>query len=121
MTDHPSALVSVPREPTQEMRGAIAHADWHSKDDLTWEDGWRIMLAAAPAAPQAAGVAEWTAEQEVGRAVYERIEKLMDTDPRGIELDYLSHLVESVEEVGGYDGPVTPLRAQPPAREGEGE
>lgn len=49
------------------------------------------------------------AEKEVGRAVYERIEKLIKTDPNGAERGYLSHLVESVEEVGGYDGPLTPL------------
>ena len=49
------------------------------------------------------------AEKEVGRAVYERIEKLIKTDPNGTERGYLSHLAESVEEVGGYDGPLTPL------------
>lgn len=49
------------------------------------------------------------AEREVGRAVYERIETLLKTDPRGAELEYLSHLAESVEEVGGYDGPLAPF------------
>ena len=49
------------------------------------------------------------AETEIGRAVYERIETLLKTDPRGAELEYLSHLAESVEEVGGYDGPLAPF------------
>jgi hypothetical protein len=50
------------------------------------------------------------AEPEVGRAVYERIEKLIDAKPgtpEGDELSFLAFLVESVEEVGGYDGPLT--------------
>lgn len=53
----------------------------------------------------------WCAEKEVGRAIYERIEKLMEGSgpapetPEWAELDYLSYLTESVEEVGGYDGP----------------
>jgi len=64
----------------------------------------------------------WTAEREVGVAVYERVEKLVAANPSSgtsewVELDYLSHLTESVEEVGGYDGPLTPLLASPPARE----
>ncbi len=59
------------------------------------------------------------AEREIGRAVYERIEKLIKTDPHGAELDYLSHLAESVEEVGGYDGPLSALRAQPQPEQGE--
>lgn len=41
----------VPVEPTEEMVAAIAHADWTSKSDLSWADGWRIMLSAAPPAP----------------------------------------------------------------------
>ncbi|WP_295228022.1 hypothetical protein [uncultured Brevundimonas sp.] len=51
------------------------------------------------------GEAAGCAENEVGRAVYERIEKLLKTDPTGWERAYLCHLVGSVEEVGGYDGP----------------
>lgn len=62
------------------------------------------------------------AESEVGRAIYERIEKLIDAKPgtpEGDELSFLAFLVESVEEVGGYDGPpasisapTTPARAE---------
>ena len=64
----------------------------------------------------------WPAEREVGNAVYERVEKLVAANPSPgtsdwAELDYLSHLTESVEEVGEYDGPLTPLLASPPARE----
>ncbi|SPU44280.1 hypothetical protein [Brevundimonas diminuta] len=55
------------------------------------------------------------AEPEVGRAIYERIEKLLTDDPNGWERQYLSHLVESVEEVGGYDGPQAREEAQPVA------
>ena len=65
---------------------------------------------------------EWPAEPQVGRAVYERIEKLIDAKPgtpEGDELSFLAFLVESVEEVGGYDGPsastpapTTPARAE---------
>lgn len=54
------------------------------------------------------------AEREVGRAVYERIERLIGAfpnTPEARELEYLAHLAESVEEVGGYDGPAKPLYA----------
>lgn len=62
------------------------------------------------------------AEVEVGRAVYGRIEALMVRKPvpqssDAAELDYLSHLAESVEEVGGYDGPLRPLARTPMDRE----
>lgn len=62
------------------------------------------------------------AESEVGRAVYERIEKLIGAKagtPECNELAFLAFIVESVEEVGGYDGPfasilapTTPARAE---------
>ncbi|WP_292090492.1 hypothetical protein [Brevundimonas sp.] len=65
---------------------------------------------------------EWPAEREVGRAVYERIEKLIGAKagtPECNELAFLAFIVESVEEVGGYDGPfasilapTTPARAE---------
>lgn len=122
----PAPTVTVPVEPMPEMiaawyrvkNGHHFHGEPAPTDTSDYA-AYRAMLAAAPAAPQAAGVGEaGPAEREVGRAVYERIEKLIDTDPRGAELDYLSHLAESVEEVGGYDGPLTPLRA--PSREPEG-
>jgi hypothetical protein len=59
------------------------------------------------------------AEREVGRAVYERIEKLMDANPKPhtsewAELTYLAELAETVEEYGSYDGP-TCLLALPAA------
>lgn len=64
------------------------------------------------------GGAVGSAEREVGRAVYERIEVLMQRNPSPassdwVELDYLSHLAESVEEIDGYDGPLTPLATTP--------
>lgn len=52
------------------------------------------------------------AEQQLGAAVYQRIEVLMDAHPdtpEAAEFDYLSHLAESVEEWGGYDGPLDPF------------
>lgn len=48
------------------------------------------------------------AELEVGRAVYARVASLIGAEsgtPDGRELAYLTYLTESVEEVGGYDGP----------------
>lgn len=48
------------------------------------------------------------AEQQVGRAVYERLEALMDAKPgtpEGAELVYLADLVSSIEEYGSWDGP----------------
>jgi hypothetical protein len=59
------------------------------------------------------------AEREVGRAVYERIEKLMDANPKPhtsewAELTFVSLLAETVEEYGSYDGP-TCLLALPAA------
>ena len=56
------------------------------------------------------------AEPEVGRAVYERIEALMDAKAgtsEGAELAYLADLVSSVEEYGSYSGP-------PPAASNDG-
>lgn len=70
-----------------------------------------IQALSKPQAREVAG----PAEPEVGRAIYERIEKLLTDDPNGLERQYLSHLVESVEEVGGYDGPQAREDAQPVA------
>lgn len=78
------------------------------------------LLSARPLASggqHSSGEAAGCAESEVGRAVYERIEKLIDAKPgtpEGDELSFLAFLVESVEEVGGYDGPSasTPARAE---------
>lgn len=68
MTDpnHPSALVSVPREPTEAMLDAWHKATWPqgprvsplSQQGLSFARAYRAMLAAAPAAPQAAGAGE---------------------------------------------------------------
>lgn len=77
-------------------------------------------LSARPLASggqHSSGEAAGCAESEVGRAVYERIEKLIYAKPgtpEGDELSFLAFLVESVEEVGGYDGPSasTPARAE---------
>lgn len=68
-------------------------------------------LRAQPPAREEVGCAE----PEVGRAVYERIERLLTDDPQGWERRYLSHLVESVEEVGSYDGPPAREDAKPVA------
>lgn len=57
------------------------------------------------------------AEREVGRAVYTRIEALMNAKAgtsEGTELSYLADLVQSVEEYGSWNGPVAP------SPEGEG-
>ena len=67
------------------------------------------VLRAQPQAREEAG----PAEPEVGRAIYERIEKLLTDNPQGWERAYLSHLVASVEEVGGYDGPQAREEALP--------
>ena len=58
-----------------------------------------------PTAGEGEREAAGCAEPEVGRAVYERIETLLTTDPQGWERSYLCHLVKSVEETGGYSGP----------------
>lgn len=76
---------------------------------LFTEDQLRSALRAQPQAREVAG----PAEPEVGRVIYERIEKLLTDDPQGWERAYLSHLVASVEEVGGYDGPQAREEAQP--------
>jgi|GEM_PF-1622544 len=70
----------------------------------------RRLAALSPEAPALNTIG--CAELEVGRAVYERIEKLIDTTtgPEAEELSYLAHLAASVEEVGGYDGPEAPAR-----------
>ena len=57
MTDHPSALVSVPVEPTEAMLVAT-HKCHDGAGVADARDIWSAMLAAAPAAPQAAGVGE---------------------------------------------------------------
>lgn len=61
MTDHPSALVSVPVEPTEAMIEAgfeaMARAEADGVDQAPSEV-WSAMLAASTAAPQAAGVGE---------------------------------------------------------------
>lgn len=72
MTDRPSALVSVPREPTQEMVDR-AQEFWPDIRDM-----WSAMLAAAPAAPQAAGVGE-EAIDRFERAAFANVQNL----PRG--------------------------------------
>lgn len=90
-----------------------------------------ILFALQDAAPQAlarrdggAGEVAGCAEPQVGRAVYERIENLVELNPNPdtsecVELDYLSHLAESVEEIGGYDGPIKPLHPAPASAPGE--
>lgn len=57
VTDHPSALVSVPVEPTEAMLAAAS--------PINGRRVWSAMLAAAPAAPQAAGVGELVADLNV--------------------------------------------------------
>lgn len=80
-------------------------------DDWDWDcqpdpiKSFRLAPAAPVEASGSEGEAGGCAEPQVGRAVYERIEKLLKTDPTGWERSYLCHLVGSVEEVGGYDGP----------------
>jgi len=44
----PDGWALVPKEPTPEMCMAIAAADWQGSSDLNWDDGYRIMVAAAP-------------------------------------------------------------------------
>lgn len=53
MTDHPSALVSVPRDDLVRIEKKLRHGGWPTDAKAV-----RSMLAAAPAAPQAAGVGE---------------------------------------------------------------
>ena len=85
---------------------------------VTWNAHlFERVKSALPAPPTPAVEGEGavgSAEREVGRAVYERVEKLVALNPapgtsEWVELDYLSHLAESVEEVGGYDGPLSAL------------
>jgi hypothetical protein len=38
----------VPKEPTEVMMGAVRSLDWASERDLDWDDGYKLMLAAAP-------------------------------------------------------------------------
>ena len=85
--------------PSEALRGWV-HAGF-SGDIIAF----RLSSQAGEGAASEAG----PAETEIGRAVYERIETLLKTDPRGAELEYLSHLAGSVEEVGGYDGPLAPF------------
>lgn len=82
------------------------------------QPGTKSEGRSAPNIPAEGGEAVGAAEKEVGRAVYERIESLMNLNPKPstsecAELDYLSHLAESVEEVGGYGGPLAALSATP--------
>lgn len=77
-------------------------------------------LADALEAPDPAENAVGAAEREVGRAVYERIEALMDAKagtPEGRELSYLADLAQNVEEYGAYGGPDAPFIAPDPALE----
>lgn len=91
-----------------------------SVQNARYETKAEALFSPAPVASggqHSSGEAAGCAESEVGRAVYERIEKLIDAKPgtpEGDELSFLAFLVESVEEVGGYDGPSasTPARAE---------
>lgn len=81
---------------------SVNAGEWRERPDGYWE-----LVILAPAVNLVGA-----AENEVGRAVYERIEALMGAvtgTPEAAELAYLSHLAESVEEVGGYDGPQPPV------------
>jgi len=99
-----------PAEAGERIVGTIAHVS-NGRSELP-----ELIASALRAQPQAREEAG-PAEPEVGRAIYERIEKLMAGDPNGWERAYLSHLVASVEEVGGYDGPQAREEAQPVAYE----
>lgn len=133
----PTETRLVPVEPTEAMIEAAGNAPFskarrattnvYDRRIQTVADMLRAGIAAAPQqsalpprqeAPEGVGDEAGPAERDIGRAVYERIEKLIKTDPHGAELDYLSYLAESVEEVGGYDGPLSALRAQPQLEQG---
>lgn len=53
LLDHLSAagFAVVPKNPTKAMLAAVAHADWMSKHDVNWRDGYKIMLSAAEPQP----------------------------------------------------------------------
>lgn len=71
-------------------------------------DHFADVLQAATAPGEGRSVIVGGAEPEVERAVYERIEALMDAKagtPEGHELAYLADLVNCVEEYGSYSGP----------------
>ena len=68
----------------------------------------------SPEAPKVEQEPVGTAEVEVGRAVYLRIESLIALNPKPntsewSELTYLSYLTGCVEELGAFDGPTVPL------------
>lgn len=78
--------------------------DWNSRDGAKAVVRWLNEKA-----PRTGENLVGAAEREVGQAVYERIEQLMDGNSP--ELSYLAELVESVEEYGSYSGPTIPLAA----------
>lgn len=47
------AAIAAMREPTEAMRRQIARDDWMGRSDLSWTDGYRIMIEAALAEPPA--------------------------------------------------------------------
>lgn len=107
----------------------IATPDWHDPAPINCNSLARLLdtidelRALAALSPSREGVepeagAVGAAEKQVGKAVYERIEALVSRNPTPdssdwAELDYLSHLAESVEEVGEFDGPLAPLYTHP--------
>lgn len=78
-------------------------ADWRAHDCIV-----NPLYRAAPAHTARGGEDVWPAEREVGKAAYERLESIMGASPGSrefAELRYLSEFIESVEEVGSFDGP----------------
>jgi len=57
----------VPKVPTREMSAAIAELDWNSKEDVTWQQGYGAMLAAAPQPP----ALDRDAEEHMAQSIYE--------------------------------------------------
>ncbi|WP_313104537.1 hypothetical protein [Brevundimonas sp.] len=99
--------------------GGVSVGDCYQQEAREFAGRIERIINALRAQPQAREEAG-PAEPEVGRVIYKRIEKLLTDDPQGWERAYLSHLVASVEEVGGYDEPQAREDAQPVAWTGSG-
>jgi hypothetical protein len=68
----------VPVEPTEEMMRAVRHLDWTSKTDVDWDEGYRVMIAAAPVV--AAGASNERADAEKDAALTD--ERMREIAPR---------------------------------------
>lgn len=128
----PAPTVTVPVEPTEAMKIAGVHAiDNVLPNDVSmWVTAcWSAMLAAAPAAPQAAGVGELTNEQiqtvmveaikEVRETVTDNVERaIMDADVARMERGPVDMGTTGWEVMRAVHRRLAALRA--PSREPEG-